>query len=100
MLIVAYDDSTKDLFRKLSCARALNQPEVAFYKYKHVRYTFISSLFQANKMDMEGGFGENKNMTCGEYLKELHSSFIWNVYKILTHDYLGSYQEVPFKERL
>ena len=100
MLTVAYDDSTKDLFRKLSCARELNKPEVAFSRYSHVRYTFISALFQANKMDMEGGFGENKNMTFGEYLKELHSSFIWNVYKILTHDYLSSSQEVPFKERL
>jgi hypothetical protein len=38
--------------------------------------------------------------TFEKYLAQLQSSYIWNVYKILTQEYIQKANGMPFKDRL
>ena len=84
---------TRDLLQSLTCSRT---KEVAFYQYNFVRYTFLQNLLKAYKMDQDK---KDSPHTFEQYLQQLQSSYIWNVYKILTQEYMQEVQYVPFKDR-
>ena len=59
-----------------------------FRQYNHIRYTFVRNLFHQYDMlrdkDNLGGI----EIDFEEHLRSLQSSYIWNIYKHLTQEFL------------
>jgi hypothetical protein len=81
------------LYRSLDLAKTKAAP---FYLYHWARYTFILNLFRAYKMDQKKEEGEDP---LDLYLQKLQAPYIWNIYKILTQEYLQKAASLTFQQR-
>ena len=67
-----------------------------FKEYNNIRYTFVRNLFRAYGM-LRDPVPESK-YDFGEHLKLLQSSYIWNIYKHLTQDFLEKTVRIPYNQ--
>jgi hypothetical protein len=64
-----------------------------FIEYNNIRYTFIHNLYyHYNKLTDGVPFKDGFE----EHLKLMSSSYIWNIYKHLTQDFLLKTAHIPY----
>ena len=78
--------SLGQLLKNLQSAHNKN---VEFNTYNNVRYTFLVNVFEHYNLN-------DKQFNL--YLQKLQSSYIWNVYKSLTQDFIQKAQSMPYNK--
>ena len=67
-----------------------------FKEYNNIRYTFIRNLF--HQYDMLDDIPPGHEIPFYRHLEILQSSYIWNIYKHLTQDFLIKTAEISFHQ--
>ena len=71
---------------------AFIKPISNFKTYNDIRYSFINNLFTQYNM------GEEYDEEFYNHLKRIQSSYIWNIYKQLTQEFMQKTAQMPFKQ--